>query len=83
MAIAIRLAIPRAASPAPWNRKVWSASLVLVAWSAASTPATATLAVPWMSSLKVQYLLRYFSRNRKALWLPKSSNWMRVFWPYL
>ena len=34
---------------------------------AAKTPATATLAVPWMSSLKVQYLLRYFSRNLKAL----------------
>ena len=83
MAMAIRLAMPRAASPAPWNKKVWSASLVLVACSEANTPAHATLAVPWMSSLKVQYLLRYFSRNRKAFWLPKSSNWMRVFCPYL
>lgn len=36
-----------------------------------------------MSSLKVQYLLLYFSRKRKALWLPKSSNWIKQFWPYL
>ena len=56
MAMAIRLAIPKAASPAPWNRKVWSCNLVLVAFTAAKMPARATLAVPWMSSLKVQYL---------------------------
>ena len=61
-------------SPAPWNRKVWSDSFVLVNLNEAKRPATATLAVPWMSSLKVQYLLRYFSRKRKALWFPKSSN---------
>ena len=99
-----------------WKRKVWSWSLVLVAFTAASPPATATLAVPWMSSLNVQYLMKYmvkfrwninecalrrtctkgqnifwptdgtylflyFSRNLKALWLPKSSNWIKVFWP--
>jgi hypothetical protein len=44
--------------------------------SAENTPASATEAVPWMSSLKVQMLLRYFSSRRKALWLAKSSNWM-------
>ena len=62
---------------------MWSVSFLPLALSAARMPASATLAVPWMSSLKVQYLLRYFSRNRNAFWLPKSSNWMRVFCPYL
>ena len=46
-AMARRLAMPRAASPAPWKRKVCSLSLVLVALRAASMPATATEAVPW------------------------------------
>ena len=35
-------------SPAPWKRNVWSLSLVLVAFRAARTPATATLAVPYI-----------------------------------
>lgn len=39
--------------------------------------------VPWMSSLKVQILFLYFSRNRKALWFPKSSNWIRTDLPNL
>lgn len=39
--------------------------------------------LPWISSLKVQYLLRYLCRRRNALALAKSSNWMRQFMPYL
>lgn len=61
-------------SPAPWNSIMWSDRRVLVALSEASSPATATEAVPWISSLKVKYLLRYFSSSVKALALPKSSN---------
>lgn len=38
---------------------------------------------PWISSLKVQYFSLYFLRNRKALWFPKSSNWISVSCPYL
>ena len=30
--------------------------------------------VPWISSLKVQYLSLYFSSSLKAFWFPKSSN---------
>ena len=61
--MAMSCAMPMAASPAPWKRKVWSLSFVLVAFRAARMPARATEAVPWMSSLNVQYWLRYFSRN--------------------
>ena len=39
--------------------------------------------LPWMSSLNMQYLLRYLLRRRKALALAKSSNWMRQFIPNL
>lgn len=39
--------------------------------------------LPWMSSLKVQYLCLYFSKNLKAFWLPKSSNCISVCWPNL
>ena len=39
--------------------------------------------IPWMSSLKVQYLLRYLVSRRKALVLAKSSNWIRQSIPYL
>ena len=46
MAMAIRFAIPMAASPAPWNRNVWSDIFVLVALREAKRPATATEAVP-------------------------------------
>ena len=81
IAMAISWAIPIAASPAPWNKKVWSCNLVFVALTAARMPARATLAVPWISSLKVQYLRQpglfhvqdcitnlslYFSRSLKA-----------------
>ena len=45
-------------SPAPRKRKVLSDSLVLVTLNEAKTPAKATLAVPWISSLNVQYLSR-------------------------
>lgn len=36
-----------------------------------------------MSSLKVHILFLYFSRNLKALWFPKSSNWINTVSPYL
>lgn len=36
-----------------------------------------------MSSLKVQYLLRYLLSRRKALMFAKSSNCIRQFIPYL
>ena len=42
--------------------------------SADRMPASATAAVPWMSSLNVQIRSRYFSSSRNALWLAKSSN---------
>jgi hypothetical protein len=38
-------------------------------------PASATEAVPWMSSLKLQIWSRYWLSRRKALVLPKSSHW--------
>lgn len=41
------------------------------------------LSLTWMSSLKVQYFSRYFLRKRKALWLPKSSNWISTSFPKL
>lgn len=41
-------------SPAPWNRMTLSDRRVLVALKDARRPATATEAVPWISSLKVQ-----------------------------
>ena len=44
------------ASPAPRKRSFCSASLEPVSLSAPITPASATAAVPWMSSLKVQTL---------------------------
>lgn len=39
--------------------------------------------IPWMSSLNVQYLLRYLLSSRKALTFAKSSNWIRQSIPYL
>lgn len=39
--------------------------------------------LPWMSSLNVQYLLRYLLSRRKALTFAKSSNWIRQSIPYL
>lgn len=62
-------------SPAPWKRMIFSERRVLVIRREANRPATATDAVPWISSLNVQYFSRYLSRKRNALWFPKSSNW--------
>lgn len=45
-------------------------------------PASAAY-LPWMSSLKVQYLFLYLFSMRNALLLAKSSNWIRQFIPYL
>ena len=42
-----------------------------------------TLPVPWISSLKQRYTLRYFSNNGTALDVSKSSNctyWHRITW---
>ena len=68
-------AMPVAASPAPWNRIVCSPSRPPVTRSAEKMPASATAAVPWMSSLNVRMRSRYFSSSRNAWWLAKSSNW--------
>jgi hypothetical protein len=51
MAAAIRLAMPIPAEPAPRNRMRCSASGLSMICSAVVSPASATLAVPWMSSL--------------------------------
>lgn len=61
-------------SPAPRKTNLLSAILFLVILLDARIPATATAAVPCISSLNVQYLFLYLSKKRKALWLPKSSN---------
>lgn len=39
--------------------------------------------LPWISSLNVQYLLRYLLNRRKALTFAKSSNCIRQSIPYL
>lgn len=71
--------IIRLTSPAPRNRNLLSDMRFLTTGRAAIRPATATDAVPWISSLNVQYLSRYLSKNRKALWFPKSSNWNQQY----
>lgn len=48
-------------------------------WQFCSDP----MSIPWMSSLNVQYLLRYLLSRRKALTFAKSSNWIRQSIPYL
>ena len=50
----ISSAMPVAADPAPRNRKRCSVSFPAVRRKAPKIPASATPAVPWMSSLKVQ-----------------------------
>lgn len=54
-------------SPAPKNTNLFSDILFLVILFDARIPATATAAVPCISSLNVQYLSRYLSKKRKAL----------------
>ncbi len=66
-------AIPIPAVPAPWITIVWSRIAVPAARVAPSAAASTTAAVPWMSSLKVQQAPAYFSRMRRALAAPKSS----------
>ena len=68
--------MPVAASPAPRNSTVWSASLPPVTRNAENRPASATAAVPWMSSLKTGIVSRYLCSRRNAEWLAKSSNWI-------
>ena len=57
-------------------RSVRRARAVPVARRPASTPATTTAAVPWMSSLKDGTRAAYRSSRRSALTCLKSSNWM-------
>ena len=76
IAATTRSAMPVAASPAPRKSRRWRSSVLPVTRSAEYRPASATAAVPWMSSLKVQMRSRYFFSSRNALWLAKSSNWM-------
>ncbi len=65
--------MPIPAVPPPKMTIRWSASGIPVMFTPARTAARATAAVPWMSSLKVQWVCRYFSRMRWALPAPKSS----------
>mmetsp|Transcript_18616 Transcript_18616/g.74332 ORF Transcript_18616/g.74332 Transcript_18616/m.74332 type:complete len:201 (+) Transcript_18616:669-1271(+) len=65
---------PRPAEPAPAQRKRMSVIEVPAFRAAASTPASVTHPVPWMSSLKHLYLWRYFSRSGLARSVAKSSN---------
>mmetsp|Transcript_60836 Transcript_60836/g.91852 ORF Transcript_60836/g.91852 Transcript_60836/m.91852 type:complete len:272 (+) Transcript_60836:500-1315(+) len=74
----IRSAIPVPASPAPWNRNSSSLKSDPFARFALSSPASATDAVPWMSSLNVQIFPRNFSSSPNAVVFPKSSNWIRT-----
>ena len=78
IAFTVKSAIPIAASPAPRKRNLLSDKRLFVIRRDAKRPATATDAVPWMSSLNVQYWSRYLSKKRKALWFPKSSNYMKI-----
>lgn len=55
IALTVKSAIPIAASPAPRNRNLLSDKRLFVIRRDAKRPATATDAVPWMSSLNVQY----------------------------
>ncbi len=50
--------MPVAASPAPRNSSFCLVNAPPVTRSAVKTPASATAAVPWMSSLNVQIRLR-------------------------
>ena len=68
--------MPIPAAPAPTSTIRASARAVPVARSPASTPATTTAAVPWMSSLKDGTRAAYRSSSRSALTCLKSSNWM-------
>ena len=54
MAVTSRLTMPMPAAPEPNIAMVCSLSGTPVAWTAASSVAVVTAAVPWMSSLKVQ-----------------------------
>ena len=51
MAATIMLAMPMPADPAPRNKMRWSVNGASMICSAVVNPASATLAVPWMSSL--------------------------------
>ena len=59
--------MPVAASPAPRNSSFWSVSLPPVTRSAEKMPASATAAVPWMSSLKVQMRSRYLLQQPEGV----------------
>ena len=81
MAIAIRLAMPIAASPAPWNRNVWSDILVLVALREAKRPATATEAVPGNKiNIWVKLQLHSF-RQKSGLHFRNQRKWLKN-WSY-
>ena len=73
-----RLMMPIPADPEPNMAIVCSASGTPVAFTAASSVAVVTAAVPWMSSLNVQSRLRYRSRRRAALAPAKSSHCKRT-----
>mmetsp|Transcript_64284 Transcript_64284/g.209640 ORF Transcript_64284/g.209640 Transcript_64284/m.209640 type:complete len:222 (-) Transcript_64284:1182-1847(-) len=80
--------VPKFAEPAPWKRKVWlpnsptkSVHLGFLNLMAPISAATATAAVPWMSSLYVRNLSRYSANRGNASLELKSSNCSRHLFP--
>ena len=65
--------MPMPAVPAPWMTIRWSVSAIRRRGPRRSTAASATAAVPCMSSLKVQTCSGTCAECRRALVAPKSS----------
>ena len=70
---------PSPAEPAPAQRNDISVIDVPAFRAAARIPASVTLPVPWMSSLKQRYLSRYAVRIGSAFGVSKSSNCTTTF----
>ena len=68
--------MPVAAEPAPRNMIRRSLNRTPVIRVEEYTPASATAAVPWMSSLKQSTRSRYLFSSAYALGVRKSSNWI-------
>ena len=68
--------MPVAAEPAPRNMMLRSLNRRPVIRVEEYTPASATAAVPWMSSLKHSTRCRYLFSSAYAFGVRKSSNWI-------
>jgi hypothetical protein len=77
------IATPTPAEPAPKNRIRWSfrslPDAAEASLAAFMKPLRTTAPVPWMSSLKTGYLLRYLSRYLKAFSDAKSYTYVKGF----